>query len=736
MKKTKLLIFIIVAITILNNTIFSQNIIRGVLTDQTNKEILSFANVYLPDHNKGTLTNINGEFVIKSIPNGKTKIQFSYMGYKTLIKTLILQNTDTSINIEMEPTIFQAEEVVVSGGSYSTQHKNAIKIDVIKSKEIESAGSPGFIERLAKVPGVDLISKGSGVAKPVIRGLSMTNILMLNNGVKLENFQFSENHPFLIDEFGIDRVEIIKGPASLLYGSDAVGGVINVIKEKPAPEGTIEGDCNIQYFSNTEGIVSNLGVKGSSENIFWAFRAGIKSHADYKDGNGDYVPNTRFNEKSFKAMLGFNKNFGLFKLYYDYNRPKLGMCVGDAVLLTTENDRKNKVWYQDLTNHIISSRNTLFLSRYKVEINAAFQMNNRRLQTDDNKPAFEMVDMDLHTLSYEIKTNLPSDMNSEFIVGLQGAVKTNRNNEAPNHVLPDADLNDFSIFGLAEYDIIEELKAQAGVRYDFRSISTEMVDSDYGNISGSLGATYKINNKLLLRVNVASAYRTPNLAELTQDGWHGARYEQGNTDLKSQRSYEGDISAHYHSKSLMVDISGFYNRINDYIFISPTDDTISGGNTIYRYSQCNASIYGAEFVFNILPVKFIVIKSSYSYLIGKQDNDEYLPFIPQNKLRLEVKFQKEEIGIFKKPYAKVDILYAAKQNHPAMFETESDSYYLLGFGIGADFKWAKQMLSLSVRANNMLNETYIDHLSTLKGLGYKNIGRNISINLKIPFGIK
>ena len=732
--------FIILLFAMINQIGFAQNSIKGRVTDKITNEALPCTNVYLPEQNKGTLTNEKGEFILTNLSKGELKIQFSYMGYKTILKIIFAENTETILNIEMEPAILQAEEVVVSGGMYSTQHENAIKIELIKSKDIASIGTPTFTEAIASLPGVDMIAKGTGVAKPVIRGLSMTNILMLNNGVKMENFQFSENHPFLIDEFGIDRIEIIKGPASLLYGSDAVGGVINVLKEKPAPIGKILGDYNMQFHSNTQGIISNLGIKGSSESVFWGLRGGIKSHTDYIDGTGDYIPNTRFNENSFKANLGINKSFGLFRLYYDYNQPKLGMCVGPAVPLTTEKGRENKLWYQDLTNHIISTRNTLFPGKYKIDLNAACQMNNRRLQTDENKPFFEMVNMDLNTFSYEVKTYLPSTANSEYIVGLQGANKTNKNNEAPNHILPDADVNDFSVFGLVQHAFFEKLKVQAGIRYDFRSISTKAetnkkaVNTDYGNVSASLGATYKVNENILLRTNFASAYRTPNIAELTQNGMHGARYEQGNPELKSQRSYEADLSTHFHSKYVMVDISGFYHSINNYIFIAPTDDTIASGDKIYRYSQTNSEIYGSELAIDVLLFDWLNFKTSYSYLIGKQNDGGNLPFIPQNKMRFELKFQKQKLAFLKNTFFKVGGLFAPKQNNPAMFETETGSYFLLNTGIGIDIKCANQMLSLSVQANNLLNETYIDHLSTLKGISYYNIGRNISVNLKIPFG--
>lgn len=742
MKKTKFSCFIVMLLLMMSQITYAQISVRGKVSDQTNNQALSFASVYIPEQNKGTLTDENGEFALSDLPSVKIKIQFSYVGYKTLIKTIVPGNSEIVLNIEMEPSILQAEEVVVSGGTHSSQHENAMKIELIKSKEIASAGTPSFMEAIAGIPGVDMISKGTGVAKPVIRGLSMTNILMLNNGVKMENFQFSENHPFIIDEFGIDQVEIIKGPASLLYGSDAVGGVINVLKEKPAPVGKILGDYNMQYHSNTQGVVSNLGLKGSSKNLFWGIRGGIKSHTDYKDGNGDYVPNTRFNENSFKANLGLIKSYGLFRLYYDYNRPELGMCVGNSIALTNENGRENRIWYQDLSNHVISTRNTLFPGKYKIELNASYQMNNRKLQTDTSTAAFELVDMDMNTFSYEVKTYLPSTAHSEYIIGIQGANKTNRNHEAPSHVLPDADVNDFSFFGLAQYTFFERLKTQGGIRYDFRSISTEAetnkeaVDKNFGDISASIGATFELNEDLFLRANLASAYRTPNIAELTQNGLHGTRYEQGDSDLESQRNYEADISAHYHSKYIMIDVSGFYNHIRDYIYISPTADTTDSGYDIYRYSQTDAELYGGELTVDVLAFEWLNLNTGYAYLVGKKNDGNYLPFIPQNKLRFEIRFQKNELAFFRNNYFKFGGLYAAGQNNPSEFETESDSYFLLNAGIGTEIKWAKQLISLSVQANNLLNETYIDHLSTLKDLGYYNIGRNISIHMKIPFGIK
>jgi iron complex outermembrane receptor protein len=185
----------------------------------------------------------------------------------------------------------------------------------------------------------------------------------------------------------------------------------------------------------------------------------------------------------------------------------------------------------------------------------------------------------------------------------------------------------------------------------------------------------------------------------------------------------------------MIDVSGFYNFVNDYIFISPTNETLESTDIIYRYSQINAKLYGAEIFVDYLPFDWFNIKSSYSYLIGEQDNGDNLPFIPQNKLRFDLKFQKKNIAFLKKTYLRIGGLYASKQNNPSMFESKSDDYVLLNAGIGTQIKCSNQNFDIAIYADNLLNKTYIDHLSTLKPLGYSNIGRNFSISLKIPFGI-
>jgi len=740
-------VFIICVMILSYHITKSQNKISGKIVDQDNLPLIG-ATIFIPDLNKGSVSNANGSYELSNLPNGNIKIQFSFVGYTNRIETLVLNAESIELNVTLKQTIIDAEEIVITGGYNSTQHENAVKIDVLKLSPLTIKNTPNFTETLTQVAGVDMISKGSGVSKPVIRGLSMNDILVLNNGVRFENYQYSSHHPLGIDEFGIEDVEIIKGPASLLYGSDAIGGVINIIKERPAPVGSIVGDYNVQLFSNTLGMTNSFGVKGASKRFFGGFRVGQKTNADFLQGGGAFVPNSRFNEMSIKTNIGFTNKIGTFKLYYDFNNEKLGLVEDEAIDAITGRGRVNKIWYQELNTHLLSSQNKLYLGKIKLDINSAYQ--NTELIHFGDLNVYE-IQMKLATLTYEAKLHLPSNENSEYIIGFQGFNQTNTNiNNRETKLLPDASTNNYSAFGLLQYTFFKKLKLQTGVRYDTKSITTQSIglpvdpmtfrpalNKSYGSFSGSLGSTYNFSEELLFRVNFAAAYRTPNLAELTSNGQHELRYEIGDQNLVPENAYEADLSIHFHKDNYTFDIAAFYNIVNNYIFISPTGDTTASGIDIFRYKQANSVLFGGEAGLHIhpKPIKWLHFKTTFSSVIGKQENGNYLPFVPAHKLKFELQAEKEKLLFMHNAFISINTSTAFNQNHAAPDETSTKGYTLLDLSVGGNIKVKNQFLSLSLSANNLLDTKYIDHLSTLKEVSLYNQGRNISLSLRIPFGL-
>jgi iron complex outermembrane recepter protein len=742
MKKT----FIVCAMILLYHAVNAQNKITGKITDHNNLP-LTGATIFLPEINKGTVSDQNGRYELKDLPNGKMKIQFSFVGYTNKIETVLLTGTSIELNITLQLSTIETEEIVITGGYSSTQHENAVKIETLKLNSLALKSTPNFVEILTKIPGVDMISKGSGVSKPVIRGLSMNDILVLDNGVRYENYQYSSHHPLGIDEFGIEDVEIIKGPASLLYGSDAIGGVINFIKEKPAPVNTIVGDYNLQLFSNTLGMTNNIGIKGTSNKFFGGIRIGQKTNADFLQGGGAYVPNSRFNEYSVKANTGYTGKAGTFKLFYDYSKQKLGLVEEEAIDEITKRSRTCELYYQQLNTHLLSLQNKLYLGKLKLDVNSAYQ--NTELIHFGEADVYELQ-MKLATLTYETKLYLPSDKNSEYVIGFQGMNQTNTNiNNRETKLLPDATTNNYSGFGLLQHTFFKKLKLQAGIRYDNKSITSVAIgspdssnyrsalDKNFGSFSGSFGATFNVSEKLLFRANIASAYRTPNLAELTSNGQHETRYEVGNKNLTPENSYEFDLSMHYHKDNFTIDIAGFYNIINNYIFISPTGDTTNSGISIYKYMQSNSYLFGGEAGIHVHPesIKWLHFETTFSTVVGKRKDGDYLPFVPANKLKVEIRAEKEKVSFLHKAFVSINTGTAFNQNNAAPDETTTAGYTLIDLSVGGNIKIKKQLISIGISANNIFDTKYIDHLSTLKEVNLNNPGRNISLTLKVPFGI-
>ncbi len=739
--KTGILLFFSLFLLIKVN---AQNSLNGTVTDRQTGETLPGVNIVIPELSSGTFTNAKGVYHLNDLPKGSFLVRFSFVGYETVVKKIALTGTPVTINVKLKTQVVQGEEVIVTGSFTETQHENTIKIDALNAKNIADNASPSFMNTLVSVPGVAMISKGPGVATPVIRGLSTSNVLLLNNGIPMENFQFSEDHPYMIDASGVGHIEIIKGPASLLYGSGAVAGVINVLPEPVASEGHIEGDATLKFFSNTAGTSSSLGIKGNRNGWVWGVRGAANSNRDYLQGNGEFAPNTRFNRNSVKANVGLIKKIGFFRIFYNHNRAKLGMAVPPAFSLVNGGERKNSVWYQNLTSNMVTSHNKIFFGKSKVEVLLAYQQNRRMLQGSALTPVPTLVDMNLKTLSYKVKSNYDLSDNSHFIVGIQGMWQHNKNGEAPNHIIPDASIADFSVFGLARQRFGSLLNVEAGVRYDHRNLQVpqqnnlDLLNRQYGNVSASIGATVNLSNHTILRLHFASAYRNPNLAELTENGMHGVRYEVGNRDLKNQKNMEADLGIHKHTRHATFDLSLFYNNIDDYIYFSPTNDTSAQGFKIYRYEQSTARLYGGEATVHVHPhpLDWLHLKASYAYLVGEKIAGGSLPLIPANKLHGEIMVRKNRWKRLRETFAKLSYDYTFAQNNPSEFETASAAYSLLNFSLGTDIQVnSKRMIRVSLMATNLLNTIYVDHLSTLQDVGLYNMGRNVTLSVKIPFGM-
>jgi iron complex outermembrane receptor protein len=725
---------LILAIT----SVYSQNIFRGKVTDSQTAEPLSYVNIYFSDLEKGTSTDENGIFQFENIPTGKHHIIFSMIGYETQTLTIDIPTT-TKIEIKLVPTAIEMESIIISTPFHKLQRDNVMKVEQKTVKDLKSSGAMTLSEGITNIAGVESVTTGLSIGKPVIRGLSSNRVLVYTQGVRLENQQFGDEHGLGINESGIESVEVIKGPASLLYGSDALGGVLYLNPERFANTNSSSGDFSGNYFSNTKGYSTNAGVKVSGDEFKFIFRGSLAEHADYK--TNDYrVTNTRFREQDFKAGVAYHNNAFKTEFRYNINQSTLGIPEKIGVQNT---NKKPLLPFQEITNHVFSSKSTVFLNDSKVNISLGYIYNNRKefeehhlgnVQTelDFMNHKDEILDatlnMKLKTASYDIKYNLPKMGKFETIFGIQGMNQVN-SNYGEETLIPNAITNDIGVFGTSHIHF-DKLDLQLGARFDNRHLNiVNSLNKNFNSFNGALGFKTNITSVITTRVNLATGFRAPNLSELASDGSHGGtnRYEIGNLDLNNEQNFQADVAFEFKNEHLELFANGFYNKINDYIFLAPTGESIDE-DPVYQYSQQDAKLYGGEFGLHLHPhpLDWIHFESSFAMVTGKQDSGAYLPLIPANNLTNTIRIEFENTSV-KQGYAFVTLRSIFNQNNIGLFESPTESYNLLSAGLGGDFKLFKNNISINVAGTNLTNRTYINHLSRLKPDGIFNMGRNISI---------
>ncbi len=715
---------------------YGQNRIIGTVSDKDNKPLPN-VNITVPEINKETISDAEGKYTLSNLPSGTFKIVYSIVGYTTKIITLSISEKERTQNVTLEDNTVHMDEVIVSTAFNKLQSQNVMKVEHVSAKSLQQKGTSTLIEGLATIPGVAQVSTGTSIGKPVIRGLSGNRVLVYSQGVRLENQQFGEEHGLGLNDSGVESVEVIKGPASLLYGSDALGGVLYFNPEKFANPNEFKADFNQRLFSNTLGSSTSLGLKTSTENWKFLARGSYNTHADYKIPDGDRVTNTRYNESDFKTGIGYSNSSFSSVLRYNFNRLDLGIPE-DGI---SEQSTSHSTIYpkQAVDNHILSLHNDFYFKNSKLNADLGYIFNDRSEFEDSNVASLHMK---LRTFNYDLKYYLPKLGKLETIVGIQGMHQTNKNS-GEELLIPDAVTNDFGVFGTANYEFGSNV-LQAGLRFDNRKVNSEThgtpgnegyfegISKSFDSFNASLGYKTKLAEDLTLRLNVASGFRAPNLAELTSNGVHEGsnRYEIGNANLKNEQNLQTDLNLEYKSSHFELFANGFYNHINNYIFISPNGNVIEGNN-VYDYVQANAKLYGGEagIHFHPHPLDWLHFTSSFETVTGKKDNGDNLPLIPANKWNNTIRGEFKIKDWLSEGFASVNIESTFAQNNNSAFETKSKDYTLLNLGLGGKITISKTVFNFNLNGNNMLNKTYISHLSRLKSDGIPNIGRNIVLGV-------
>jgi iron complex outermembrane receptor protein len=759
-------IFILIAYSI---NCSAQKIIKGTISDK-NDSALSNVTIFIPELQKGTMSGDDGSFNMSVPSTGIVNIQVTMIGFKSFIKTLNLSELSPVLAINLQPSSTELEEVVVTSNNVKLPDNIPYSVNTVSKEEMDRTGSLTMMSKLAYQPGMDRISVGTGIGKPVIRGNSFNRILLYSMGTRIENQQWDDRHDLGISEIGVDKVEVINGPSALIYGADALGGALIFVDEKPAPAGTSSGNVGLglnfnNFGSNLDGSYKHTNTKG----LFYMLHAGGHGSGSYVQGgekpdsikfSKNYAANSKFIDGAGKGTIGISKQWGVSKLSYSFMNQKIGIVElepDSIVAIEPEHEMSTydvEAPFQDVTSHIISNENTFLMKQSKLNLNVAYQLNNRKeYEPTGVKKGKELAfGLKLNVFTYDFKWTTDAEKKLGFTIGTQGMLQKNENfgNET---LVPDADVKDFAGYALLRYDI-SNINILGGIRYDLRKIEAESAEgneeedsldikpeidfeNEYKPVSASLGLAFHPSEEFTIKLNGATGFSAPNYAELGTYGRHEGtyRFEIGNPDLNMEQNVEGDLGIIWENEFASFNISGFYNAISNYIYISPSADSIDE-LPVYNYVQNDANISGGALGFDIHPtnLNWLDVYASYAVTRGKLNGGGDLPFMPADKIIGGIKLSANKKILFHEPYIEFVVSNYFKQEKTAQYELATDSYALLDVHIGGNFKIAKHKTTLNVFATNVLNEGYYNHLSLIKNIGIKEMGMNIGFQLRTFFG--
>ena len=705
--------------------------------------------------------------------------------------TMVAQNKDTHNHAEDSTDIFfrhlNLNEVTVTGVTGDTKLKHAtVPVSIIAPQLLRSKAATNIIDAISHQPGISQLTTGGSISKPIIRGLGYNRVVVMSEGVRQEGQQWGDEHGVEVDGSSINSVEILKGPASLMYGSDAMAGVVILHPQPTLPEGEMKANVSTEYQTNNGLFAYNLSMAGNQKGFVWNARFSDKMAHSYKNKYDGYVPGSQFRERAGRLMLGVNKSWGHSRLTWTSYHLTPGIVEGERdpetgeLVCNTDNVKtySKALPFQEVKHYKLVWDNSLNLSTGYLKAIIGYQQN-RRKEYEESEDEYELF-FKLHTLTYDLRYVTNQWNGWKLSTGIGGMYQKS-GNEGEEYLIPDYRLFDFGIYATATKSLGDRWTLNGGVRYDHRRMHGDELIEDgdlrftdfsrhFNGLTGSIGAVCNINEHFNLRMNVARGFRTPNMSELASNGVHegSIRYELGNQQLKAEYSLQADLGLDFTSRYVSAQLALFANRIDNYIFTHRLPEEIEEGYLTYAYTQGDARLLGFEAGADFHPVHSVHFSNTFSFVDAQQmhasSDTKYLPFTPAPRWTSELKWE-----LFHHSHSTVNHHHNANSIHRSLLnnlyiaaglecylkqshiysaddtETTTPGYALLSLSAGTDINVnGKKIAEFYITADNLLNKAYQSHLNRLKYAdvnsvtgrrGVFNMGRNVTFKVVIPINI-
>ncbi len=673
--------------------------------------------------------------------------------------------------------------IIKASNNETDPYKSTLSHNYIsRSTMIRSQGNT-FINTLEQLPGISSINTGAGISKPVIRGLSLNRVIVNEYGIKQEGQQWGIDHGLEIDQYNVDRVEVVKGPVCVLYGSDGIGGAINILQPTIPDMDTLNAEVTTTYKSNNNLIGGSVKITNRHNRRYMVGRVSYQDYESYKvpatqfEYNGYILPiynnrlkNTGGNELSFSLLNGLDTKWGKSSIYVSGYFLKAGFFTGAfgvprAYQLNDDGKYRNIALPRQEINHIKAIWNTTaHVLNGIITTDIGYQLNNRQELSSAHAHGYGpppegnlAMGLILSTVSgRSLYTRKVTDR-TNYTAGITAQYQHNVR-DGYEFLIPSYSSFQGGIFNYTTYDITSRTTIAAGIRVDLATQNatatyvarydstgqqtgttkrSERIEKKYNSLSGSVGISHSINENVRLKINTGSAYRIPVIAELAANGVHHGtfRHEMGDVTLKAERGYLFDFGYYYHKKKLKIDFTPFVNYFTNYIYLSPSAkfSLLPDAGQIYQYREGESVFQGFESVIEYAPTNNTYLKSAIEYVNNLNfDTELPLPFTPPFSWLTEIGYQPEM-----KTKKTSDFLisvaghYFAPQNRVDRNEKTTDGYFLVNASASISYKISGHKLSLYFQLRNATNRRYINNMSRYRILNLPEQGINTQVVLRL-----
>lgn len=742
--------------------------IQGRVLDGHDRQPLAFAEVYLPALGKGAVADENGSYRISGLCRGSYLIRTTHLGCEPSTRTVVIEKPlELDLFLEHHAQELHEMEVV---RERPDEHVGQAHTEIDRAV-LEKSGGRTLAEILSTVSGVTILSSGPTINKPVIHGLSGNRVLILNQGIRQEDQQWGTEHAPNLDPYSSDRITVVKGAASVQYGSDAIGGVVITEPVELPRGGALSGQLR--------GVGSFNGRGGGGNGFIQGGLAGIRGLGWRLQGSGRYLgdsrasnyflSNTGVREGGASMALGFRDHLRSAKVYYSWFTRELGILrashIGNLTDLNNAIESGTPWYVGDFTYTIDAPRQQV--QHHLLKVDASQVIGERGsitflygYQADDRQeydirrggrsglPALDLF-LTTHTADVAYKHWLGARVHGK--AGVSGLLQENRNIDGTGvrPLIPNYTRQSGGVFLLEHFPVNDRLEFEAGARWEVAelavvkyTVTDERITPShrFTNYAASVGSNWQFREGSVLRFDLSSAYRPPHVSELYSEGLHhgAAAIEVGDPTLRSERSYKAvlDLEASGSQGRLMANVTVYGERIDDYIYLRPNGVqlTVRGAFPVFDYVATDAQLVGADLGLRYRFAEHWTWQVRASSVRGRDlVRDEWLFQMPSDRLENTLlfalptacKWTDLEVGstltsIFQQERIPTGLDYALPP----------DSYHLFGITGSVVRSIGTAQLRIGLRGNNLFNKAYRDYMDRFR---YYADARGVDLTLWISY---